>query len=78
MTVDPGWGGRAFLEHLIDKLRTVRALVGPGIAVEVDGDIDHETAPRPRCAPAGPTVLADDSPAARKDAVPALIDLLSA
>jgi ribulose-phosphate 3-epimerase len=55
MTVNPGWGGQAFLERSLDRLRRIRALLGPDKALEVDGGIDAETAPR--CAAAGATVF---------------------
>jgi ribulose-phosphate 3-epimerase len=55
MTVNPGWGGQAFLESSIDKLRRLRALIGPDVALEVDGGIGAETARR--CAQAGATVF---------------------
>ena len=55
MTVNPGWGGQAFLEHSIAKLARLRAIVGPEVALEVDGGIDAETARR--CAMAGATVF---------------------
>ncbi|MHB8241440.1 MAG: ribulose-phosphate 3-epimerase [Solirubrobacteraceae bacterium] len=45
MTVNPGWGGQAFIGHSLDKLPRVRALVGGDVAVEVDGGIDPKTAP---------------------------------
>jgi ribulose-phosphate 3-epimerase len=50
MTVSPGWGGQPFIAHSLDKLPRVRALVGTGVAVEVDGGIDSDTAPRCRAA----------------------------
>jgi ribulose-phosphate 3-epimerase len=46
MTVNPGWGGQAFIAHSLDKLPRVRALVGANVAVEVDGGIEPHTAPR--------------------------------
>jgi ribulose-phosphate 3-epimerase len=55
MTVNPGWGGQAFLPHSIDKLHRLRALLGPDVPIEVDGGIDAETAKR--CAEAGATVF---------------------
>jgi ribulose-phosphate 3-epimerase len=55
MTVNPGWGGQAFPERSLDRLRRIRALLGPDKALEVDGGIDAETAPR--CAAAGATVF---------------------
>jgi ribulose-phosphate 3-epimerase len=55
MTVNPGWGGQAFIAHSIDKLPRVRALVGAGVAVEVDGGIEPLTAPA--CLEAGANVF---------------------
>jgi ribulose-phosphate 3-epimerase len=51
MTVNPGWGGQAFIEHSLQKLPPMRATVGEAVAVEVDGGIDATTAPR--CLQAG-------------------------
>jgi ribulose-phosphate 3-epimerase len=48
MTVNPGWGGQPFIEHSLQKLPRLRAVVGEGVAIEVDGGIDVETAPRCR------------------------------
>lgn len=46
MTVNPGFGGQAFIPATIDKVRRVRALVGSRpIRIEVDGGITPETAP---------------------------------
>ncbi len=45
MTVNPGWGGQAFIESSPDKLRRLRALVGPELPIQVDGGIDSGTAP---------------------------------
>ena len=55
MTVNPGWGGQSFIEHSLDKIPRVRAIVGPDVAVQVDGGIDPDTAPR--CAGAGANVF---------------------
>ena len=55
MTVNPGWGGQAFLERSLQRLERIRALIGPDAALEVDGGIDEQTAPR--CAAAGATVF---------------------
>jgi ribulose-phosphate 3-epimerase len=55
MTVNPGWGGQAFLPSSIGKLERLRALLGPGPAIEVDGGIDATTAGP--CAAAGATVF---------------------
>jgi ribulose-phosphate 3-epimerase len=50
MTVNPGWGGQAFIEHSPAKLGRVRAAAGEGPAIEVDGGIDPETGSRCRAA----------------------------
>jgi ribulose-phosphate 3-epimerase len=55
MTVNPGWGGQAFLPASLGKLERLRALLGPGIALEVDGGIDASTAGP--CATAGATAF---------------------
>ncbi len=55
MTVNPGWGGQPFIEHSLDKLPRVRALVGADAAVEVDGGVDPDTAPR--CRDAGASLF---------------------
>jgi ribulose-phosphate 3-epimerase len=55
MTVNPGWGGQPFIEHSPEKIERVHAIVGAGVAVEVDGGIDPETAPR--CRAAGASVF---------------------
>jgi ribulose-phosphate 3-epimerase len=43
MTVNPGWGGQPFIAHSPQKIERVRAIVGSGVAVQVDGGIDPET-----------------------------------
>jgi len=45
MTVNPGWGGQAFIASSPAKLRRLRALVGPDLPIQVDGGIDTVTAP---------------------------------
>jgi ribulose-phosphate 3-epimerase len=55
MTVNPGWGGQAFLPSSLGKLERLRALLGPGPAIEVDGGIDATTAGP--CAAAGATAF---------------------
>ncbi len=48
MTVFPGFGGQAFIPESLDRLRALRALVAkhnPACEIEVDGGIDHRTAP---------------------------------
>jgi ribulose-phosphate 3-epimerase len=55
MTVNPGWGGQAFLPGSLAKLERLRALLGPGAGIEVDGGIDATTAGP--CAAAGATAF---------------------
>ena len=55
MTVNPGWGGQAFIPASLQKIRRVRALVGAEADVEVDGGVDAGTAGP--CAQAGATLL---------------------
>ena len=56
MTVNPGFGGQAFIPAILDKIRRVKALVGERpIEIEVDGGVSPETAPL--VAAAGATVL---------------------
>jgi ribulose-phosphate 3-epimerase len=43
MTVNPGWGGQAFIEGAPDKVSRLAPLVG-GAKIEVDGGIDASTA----------------------------------
>jgi len=49
MTVNPGFGGQSFIERSVPKIREMRALLdrtGSRAAIEVDGGIDLDTAPR--------------------------------
>ena len=43
MTVRPGFGGQAFLEETLPKIRQARDIVGPGGDVQVDGGVDLST-----------------------------------
>ena len=48
MTVDPGFGGQGFIHETLPKIRQIRSAIrerGLDCEVEVDGGIDHETAP---------------------------------
>ena len=79
MTVNPGWGGQPFIAHSLEKLPRVRAMVGPDVAVEVDGGIDPQTAAS--CAAAGASLFVAGSaifhtsdPAAAYTAIAAAID----
>jgi ribulose-phosphate 3-epimerase len=43
MTVNPGFGGQAFIRSMLEKIRLVRAMIGEK-DLEVDGGIDRDTA----------------------------------
>lgn len=46
MTVNPGFGGQAFITSQVDKVRALRALIGARpVLIEVDGGITVATAP---------------------------------
>lgn len=56
MSVNPGFGGQAFIPSAIDKIATIRAMTaGRNIDIEVDGGITPETAGK--VAAAGANVL---------------------
>lgn len=47
MTVNPGFGGQAFIPAVVDKVRRVRDMVGRRpIDIEIDGGVTPETAPQ--------------------------------
>jgi ribulose-phosphate 3-epimerase len=55
MTVNPGWGGQRFIARSLDRIARLRALIGAGADLEVDGGIDADTVGP--CAEAGATVF---------------------
>ncbi|MEL0105928.1 MAG: ribulose-phosphate 3-epimerase [Rhodospirillaceae bacterium] len=56
MTVNPGFGGQSFIESQVDKIKTLRDMIGDrSIELEVDGGINPKTAPS--VAQAGANVL---------------------
>ena len=58
MSVNPGFGGQAFIEASVDKIDRARSLLdrcGSGADLEVDGGINVETAGR--AAAAGANIL---------------------
>ena len=62
MTVNPGWGGQAFLYGQLDKIRRLKLLLGErglDVPIGVDGGIDPTTAPL--VVEAGATMLVSGS-----------------
>jgi ribulose-phosphate 3-epimerase len=56
MTVNPGFGGQAFIPAMVEKIRRVREMIGNrAIHLEVDGGVAPDTAGA--CAGAGANVL---------------------
>ena len=56
MTVNPGFGGQAFIPSVCEKVRRIRAMVGErDVDIEIDGGVTPETAPL--VAAAGANVL---------------------
>jgi ribulose-phosphate 3-epimerase len=46
MTVNPGFGGQKFIHSQIDKVKTLRRMIGDRpIHIEIDGGVDPTTAP---------------------------------
>ncbi|MCX7340667.1 MAG: ribulose-phosphate 3-epimerase [Hyphomicrobiales bacterium] len=64
MTVNPGFGGQAFIPAVCEKIRRIRAMVGDRpIDIEIDGGCTPETAPK--VVAAGANVLVAGSAAFR-------------
>ena len=69
MTVNPGWGGQAYIESSTAKVARLRELLGPDVPIEVDGGIDLQTAQTTRSAGAtlfvaGSSIFGAPDPAA--------------
>lgn len=46
MTVNPGFGGQAFIPAVVDKIRAIKQMVGDRpIDIEIDGGVTPQTAP---------------------------------
>ena len=56
MTVNPGWGGQAFIPSVLEKVTRLRALRSD-LLIEVDGGIDPSTLPVARAAGANVFVV---------------------
>ena len=77
MTVEPGFGGQAFMESQLDTIRQVRALIeryNPACELEVDGGISPKTAPL--VVEAGANVLVAGSAVYGAEDIPAAIQAL--
>ncbi len=56
MTVNPGFGGQSFITSQLEKIKTLREMIGDApIELEVDGGVNSETAKQ--CVAAGANVL---------------------
>ena len=77
MTVEPGFGGQAFMTNQLEKITAIRRYIGaycPACDLEVDGGVDHETAKLVIAAGAnvlvaGSAVFGKADPAAAVDAL---------
>lgn len=68
MSVNPGFGGQAFIASQLKKIEAIRKLIdasGRAVMLEVDGGVNAETAPR--CVAAGADVLVAGSAVFRGD-----------
>jgi ribulose-phosphate 3-epimerase len=64
MTVNPGFGGQEFIPEMLNKVATIRDMIGDRpIHIEVDGGVAPQTAPA--CIAAGANVLVAGSAAFR-------------
>jgi ribulose-phosphate 3-epimerase len=79
MTVEPGFGGQAFLDMCVPKIRRARELLdkhGLELWLQVDGGIAPDTIER--CAEAGADVFVAGSAVFRADDPNAMVDRLRA
>lgn len=77
MTVEPGFGGQAFLDVCVPKIRRTRELIdkhGLEMWLQVDGGVSAETIER--CAEAGADVFVAGSAVFRADDPAAMVDQL--
>jgi ribulose-phosphate 3-epimerase len=64
MTVNPGFGGQEFIPQMLDKITSIRSMIGDRpVHIEVDGGVAPQTAPA--CIAAGANVLVAGSAAFR-------------
>ena len=77
MTVNPGFGGQAFIPAVVDKVKRVKAMIGVRpIHIEIDGGVTPETAPL--VTTAGADVLVAGSAVFRGGSEPAYRDNIRA
>ncbi len=79
MTVEPGFGGQAFLDLCLPKIRRARELIdrhGLDLWLQVDGGVSLETVER--CAEAGADTFVAGSAVFRADDPAAMVDTLRA
>lgn len=77
MTVEPGFGGQAFMDSQLETIRQVRAIIdryNPACELEVDGGISPKTAPL--VVEAGANVLVAGSAVYGAEDIPAAIQAL--
>lgn len=75
MTVEPGFGGQAFLDMVLPKIRATRRLIGDrDIWLQVDGGVSAETIAR--CAEAGADTFVAGSAVYRCDDPNAMVNTL--
>ncbi|MCM1313617.1 MAG: ribulose-phosphate 3-epimerase [Bacteroides sp.] len=77
MTVNPGFGGQKFIEHSIEKVKALKAMIvrtGSKALIEVDGGVNADTGKR--LAEAGTDVLVAGSYVFKADDPEARISLL--
>jgi ribulose-phosphate 3-epimerase len=79
MTVEPGFGGQAFLDLMLPKVRRTRQLIdkhGLDLWLQVDGGVSAETIER--CAEAGADVFVAGSAVFKADDPARMVDALRA
>ena len=77
MTVEPGFGGQAFMADMMPKVRRVRELVGDGpnaVWIQVDGGVSADTIEQ--CAQAGADVFVAGSAVFAVSEPAAMVDQL--
>jgi ribulose-phosphate 3-epimerase len=74
MSVNPGFGGQAFIPEMIDKVRRLREMTD--LPIQVDGGINAETAPL--MVEAGARVLVAGSAVYRGDPATEMREIIEA